>query len=355
MLHKVDFSTALYLGMRHSSKELPGWNKLSTGVPAALYETNSSIALGKKIAQLQGMEDGLIAPSVLHLFFDWFGLLQPGRYVIFADEHLYQTGLWGVERAAFKGTPVHFFRHQNCLSLQKLLQLHLHQSQIPIVVTDGWCPLCGTLCPAKDYLKLITPRNGLLVIDDTQAMGVLGHSRSAGMPYGFGGGGTLAHLNITGTNVICISSLAKAWGAPLAVMTGSKAHLNDFRQNSDTRVYASPPNRAVIAAGHLALLKNKTQGDSLRRRLLNRVIYFKKMLGTAGITTSGGFFPVQTIAHPHPGKLKKLFLEFQFQNIKTVLVKSHNGAPRQCLILNTNHTASDLQQAAKILILSLKH
>ena len=47
------------------------------------------------------------------------------------------------------------------------------------MVADGFCPGCGQPAPLTDYLQLIQQRGGLLVLDDTQALGILGHSPSA--------------------------------------------------------------------------------------------------------------------------------------------------------------------------------
>ena len=45
-----------------------------------------------------------------------------------------------------------------------------------------------------------------------------------------------------------VSSLAKAFGAPLAVLAGSDAFMTVFEQESATRMHCSPPSVAVIAA-----------------------------------------------------------------------------------------------------------
>jgi hypothetical protein len=62
-----------------------------------------------------------------------------------------------------------------------------------------------------------------LVIDDTQALGILGHSPGPHAPYGKGGGGSLQWAGIGGPDVLVVSSLAKGFGAPVAVLAGSEA------------------------------------------------------------------------------------------------------------------------------------
>ena len=71
----MDFTSSLYLGMKHSSNELNGWQRLTTGVPAALWESALSRQVGDHVAGMQGLEKGLTAPSTLHLYWDLFGFL----------------------------------------------------------------------------------------------------------------------------------------------------------------------------------------------------------------------------------------------------------------------------------------
>ena len=41
-------------------------------------------------------------------------------------------------------------------------------------MTDGFCPGCGRAAPLREYLESARAQRGLLVLDDTQAIGVLG-------------------------------------------------------------------------------------------------------------------------------------------------------------------------------------
>jgi 8-amino-7-oxononanoate synthase len=68
----MHFTSALYLGMKHSTGSLPSWRNLTTGAPAALQEHPLAGQTAKAVARLQGMEEGLFYPSTLHLFFDLF-------------------------------------------------------------------------------------------------------------------------------------------------------------------------------------------------------------------------------------------------------------------------------------------
>ena len=51
-------------------------------------------------------------------------------------------------------------------------------------------PCCGAPAPLTDYLKILRTWGGHLIIDDTQALGILGSHPGPDVPYGRGGGGS---------------------------------------------------------------------------------------------------------------------------------------------------------------------
>ena len=52
----LDFTSALYLGLRHPSASLAPWSALSLGQPAALQEAPAATALAARLARLQGCD-----------------------------------------------------------------------------------------------------------------------------------------------------------------------------------------------------------------------------------------------------------------------------------------------------------
>jgi 8-amino-7-oxononanoate synthase len=101
---------------------------------------------------------------------------------------------------------------------------------VPVVVADGYCPACGAHAPLGDYLVLVRERGGLLLLDDTQALGIFGNRN--GLPYGSGGGGSLRFLEVAGKDILVMSSLSKAFGAPVACLLGSSNLIQSFAERS---------------------------------------------------------------------------------------------------------------------------
>ena len=340
----IDFTSSLYLGFRHGSQELPPWQFLTPGKPAALWEPDLARDVAQSTAALQGCESGVVSTSTLHLFWDVLGWLADSRYHVYLDGGAYAIAHWGAERAASRGTPVARFRHYDANRLE--WSIRNSATGRPVVVADGFCPACGKLAPLADFLKCVRRRRGLLLIDDTQSIGIFGTGASAVDPYGRGGGGSLRAAGLQEEDdVISISSLAKAFGAPLAVLAGSRRQVQGFNEASQTRVHCSPPSIAVLSAAHKALERNRSEGDARRRRLAGLVHLLRSKLPRA--FAHDGVFPVQTIAHPRAAGLHS---RLTARGIHTVLRASPEGRPTYLTILITAaHTASQVQNLTNTL------
>lgn len=336
--------------MKHGSAELLKWEQLTTGVPAALYETALSKQIGNKIAQMQGLEIGVLAPSTLHLYYDLYGFLRNQKITLFVDEKVYPVSKYGIERLMGARIPVNLFKHLSAEDLAENIRKKLQRNTIPIVISDGWCPPCGKAAPLQEYADLVSPLNGKVIIDDTQAFGVFG-TRKYGVSYGSYGGGILKWLNVKSPCVVTIISLAKGFGVPMAIISGKKAFITDFIKKSETRVSSSPVSMAHISAGMNALRLNHSFGEERRNRLLNNVLYVKAELHRLGLKLTRGHFPVQCIQNLNSGITRQLHQKLQQHGVETVLVSNHNNAvPTLCIIIRCAHKPNDL----KMLIASIQ-
>lgn len=349
----LDFTSVLYLGLRHPAGALRPWARLTTGVPAATAEPPGAAAVARDVAALQGCRRGSLAPSTLHLFWDLFGLLGEGRPAAFMDEGLYPVGRWGVERAAGRGVPVWPFRHHDPAALRRRVGRAPGRRR-PIVVADGLCPSCGRPAPIADYLEIARARDGLLILDDTQALGLLGHTPGRSDPYGRGGGGSLRHRGAAGPGVILVSSMAKGFGVPAAVISGDDAVIGDYEARSEVRVHGSPPSAAVIAAARHALEWNARRGDADRRRLARLVGRFRRRLADAGLRAAEGLFPVQTLRMPTAVDAVGLPARLLRLGVRTVLGRGRRpGDARIRLVITARHRGPDIDRAVDALAMAV--
>lgn len=342
----IDFTSSLYLGMHHPSRSLCPWKQISLGVPAALFTLPLADKVAWQLARLQGRERAVLAPSTLHLAWDLLDLLSEKYVMLYVDAGTYPILRWGVERATARGTPVRPFPHHDAEALVRLLRRDPHKRRRPVVVTDGWCPRCGEAAPVRAYLSAIHRYGGHLVLDDTQALGILGDAPTAEQPYGRGGGGLLRWAGVRSKDVTVIASLAKGFGVPVAVLSGSENLIDDFEQKSQTRVHCSPPSVAVLYAAAHALALNRTQDEARRRRLLRLVRHFRAALAEAGLSAHGGLFPVQTFIPINRRVARDLHRRLLQARVCTALLRASSGHGAELgFVLNARQHVREIDHA----------
>jgi 8-amino-7-oxononanoate synthase len=349
----IDFTSALYLGMEHASRSLPGWDRLTLGKPAALEAPAHAQQAETQLAELIGCERALLATSTLHLFWDLFSVLAQRNVNIFLDAGSYPIARWGVERAAASGTVVKSFRQHDPMALQEALDSA--DGKPPVIVADGYCPGCGRAAPVTEYLRLAAARGGCVVVDDSQALGIFGKP-APGAPYGSGGGGSMqragtsdgrlgSHGSMT-NRLIVGASLAKAFGVPVAVLAGSVAMVDEFEGKSATRVHCSPPSAAVISAALRALAINRWRGDTLRMRLARQVLRFRRGLRRLGLLAIPGLFPVQPLRLPNHINAETLGEDLSRCGVEAVLNRGERGKNAHIsFVLTARHRSLQIEQA----------
>jgi 8-amino-7-oxononanoate synthase len=347
----LDFTSALYLGFEHASWSLPGWDRLTLGKPAALEEIAGAQQVQRELADLTGCERVLLGSSTLHLFCDLFAMLARRNVTIWIDEATYPIARWGTDRAAALGVPVRRFAHHDAAALRRALGEG--NGSRPVIVTDGYSPGRGTHAPLREYASCAAARNGLLIVDDTQALGIFGRRTESAGAYGEGGGGSLQyfglhHSDLRDPGIVVVSSLAKAFGAPVAMLGGSRALVERFHENSATLVHCSPPSAAAIAAAQQALQMNVEFGDDLRRRLAERVVRFRRRL--AGLLSTDSLFPVQSLKLPGNIEARALYRALLGRGIRSVLHRdSKSGNPGISFLLRARHELQEIDFAVEAL------
>lgn len=342
-----DFASVLYLGLWHPAEALRPWARLTTGVPSAFQEAPESSRLARRLAALIGCESALLAPSTLHLFWDLPALLGP-RDALLVESGTYPIGRWGVERCAGRGTPVWTFAHHDPDALGRALR-RCPAGLRPVVVADGVTPGEDAPAPLGAYAAHAAHHGGRLLVDDTQALGVLGAEPDTGMPYGHGGGGSLRFQSAEGPHVLVIASLAKGFGVPLAVLAGARREIRRFAAASETRVHCSPPSVAALRAAERALAVNRVAGEQLRARLLALVRMFRAGVARLGLRCSGGPLPVQALAPMRPKLAIALQAELARRRVRVFAQRHGRGDARLCFVLTARHTRADVEHALSAL------
>ena len=351
----LDFTSALYLGFTHPSDSARPYRALTLGRPAALQEPPGAVAAATELAALQGCEAATLLPSTLHLFWDLFGMLGRRDATICIEATTYAIARWGVLRGASLGTPVFTFPYGDVAALERLIGGTEGQHRRPLIVCDAVRPGRNRQPPLAQYAALAARHGGCLVLDDTQGLGILGHAAEAAAPLGHGGGGALRHHALGGDHIIVGASLAKGFGVPVAVLSGSRAMVRCFEARSQTRIHASPPSVAVIHAARHALALNRHCGDAMRSRLSQRVRQFQRRLAQLCVGATGGDFPVQTLTPVKGIDTLAMHAGLLERRVRTVLHHDGNAAAaRLSFILTAAQTANCIDQAVDALAQTLR-
>ncbi|MDX9777551.1 MAG: pyridoxal phosphate-dependent aminotransferase family protein [bacterium] len=108
----------------------------------------------------------------------------------------------------------------------------------PLIVSDG---VYGSLPPLPEYLSLAERYNGMLVVDEAHALGILGkHGR-----------GAAEHFGLKSERIILSGSLGKAVGAAGGFLSGPKRYIDPVRNTCSygtTSALSLPLASAAIAA-----------------------------------------------------------------------------------------------------------
>jgi 8-amino-7-oxononanoate synthase len=218
-----------------------------------------------------------------------------------------------------------------------------------VVIADGYCPAGGP-APIGDYLDIVRRFGGLLVLDDTQGLGILGATPQLHAPYGNGGGGVLRRSGHWGPDILLGSSLAKGFGVPVAALAGSRRLVRRFTTESDTRVHCSPPSVAVIQAAAHALAVNRIHGDRLRQQLAQRVGQFRRGLELIGRSSTGGWFPVQTLRGIAGTAAVRLHQRLSQRGIQAILSRPRNETEaRLSFLITARHSAMEIDRCIDML------
>jgi 8-amino-7-oxononanoate synthase len=350
----LDFSSALYLGLRHPSRSLRPWDRLTTGMPAALGEPPAAGRVAAALAGLQGCEAAVLARSTLHALLDCFAVLGGPARPVLVDGGVYPIARWGALAAGARPTA---FAHHDPADLRRTLRRLPGSGPGPLVVADGLCPGCGGVAPLADYLELSRGHGGLLLVDDTQALGVLGRRQATAAtasPYGAGGGGSLPWAAVAGPQVVAVASLAKGFGVPLAVVAGGRMLIALLAALTPSRQHTSPPSAADLHAAEHALAANRRLGERLRRRLAGLVARLRRRLAELGITASGGLFPVQHLPAMPSAAAARLAGALADRGVLAV-PQRHRCRPGATvtLLVTARHTPGDIDRAAAVVAAAL--
>jgi 8-amino-7-oxononanoate synthase len=344
----ADFTSSLYLGLHHPSHTLPGWGALTTGAPAVLGGPPGAATVAARLASLAGAERATLVRSTLHGLGDGIEVLTRPAGGLIVDAGIYPVGRWAAERAAGAGVVVRWVPHHDVGAAAGVAGRMSGRGLRPVVLADGLCTGCGRSYPLAAVAAALDPHEGRILLDDTQALGLLGTESGPAAPYGYGGGGSVRRSDVAHEAVVTVSSLAKAFGAPVASLAGTAGTVAAVR-TTGSAVHAGPPSAVDVAAAAAALAVNARYGDALRARLARRVRMLRAGTAAHGLTLRGGMLPVQSTPVVGPDEGRRLLRHLDDGGVRAVLRRACGGGTAVTLVVTVAHRRAEIDDAARLL------
>ena len=258
----------------------------------------------------------------------------------FIDESAHFS-LW--DAAALSNRPTTPFKHLSAASLANRLRTELQSGARPILLSDGLFPISGEIAPLPEYLALLQPLHGRMIVDDAHAVGVLGGT----------GRGSLEHFGIDDPACQSTATFNKALGGFGGFICGSQKTLDRIEQNSRILIGSSPPPLPAAAASAKALEVIR-ESPGLLADLRRNIRQARTGLNELGWDLPDSPSPILCLAGRSGVDLLHLRNELFNQGIAVEYVNSYTSAPAGGAIrlaIFASHSPAQIDQ----LLLEMKH
>ena len=239
------------------------------------------------------------------------------------------------DAAAASGKPCSAFSHRDPDDLRKRIAAGLLGGERPLILSDGVFPTFGRLAPLREYAAIAGRYRGLLCIDDSHGVGVLGPN----------GRGTAEHFGLSGGRIHVAATLSKAFGGYGGFVLGRQGLVSRIRKQAGAYVGSTPaptPVAAATARGIELLLAD----PGMRTRLRENVAQLKAGLRKLGLPADETPVPIAAWSHGSEGAMRGLQQELMRRGIAIAYLK-YAGAPRSGVLRVTvfsTHTPAQIRR-----------
>jgi len=183
-------------------------------------------------------------------------------------------------------TDKRIYNHRDTLQLKKMLEEDRGKEyRFRLIVSDGVFSMEGDLAPLPELVDLARTYDGILVVDDSHSVGVLGKT----------GRGTAEDLGVFGRVDITTGTLGKALGGAVGgFITGKKVIVDYLRQSSRPYIFSNSLPPAIVYTS-LKAFELLEKDNSLVEKLHQNTAYFRKEIKNLGYTIIEGTHPIVPI------------------------------------------------------------
>jgi glycine C-acetyltransferase len=229
------------------------------------------------------------------------------------------------------------YRHADLSDLEEKL-IAAKDRRVRMVITDGVFSMEGAIAKLPDIAQLCRQHQAVLVVDDSHATGVLGHT----------GRGTAEHFGMVGEVDIITSTLGKALGGAAGGFAAATASVCDYlTQRARPQLFSNalPP---TVAASALASVEYLERHPERVEQLRQNARYFREQLQAAGFAPLPGETPIIPVILGETAKAiemsSQLLREGVFVTGFGFPVVPQGQARIRCQV-SAAHTRADLDEA----------
>jgi 8-amino-7-oxononanoate synthase len=238
------------------------------------------------------------------------------------------------DAVAAGGKPSVTFKHMDASSLAEEMDRAVRAGVRPLVVTDGMSPTFGAIAPLREYLELIEPLDGVMLVDESHSFGVIGPR----------GRGAVDLHGIASDRVLVGGSLGKAFGAYGAMIPASRAIVDQlWRSRPALGAGAGLSAGAAMAA---TSLRHVREHPELLARLRRNVARVKRGMRALGLDVADTDAPLATFTSGTAAEMRALQLRLMAEGIfvfySTYVGAGPNGAIR-CAVF-ADHTEAQIDR-----------
>ncbi len=289
----LNFCANNYLGLASleelAEAAIAGVKKYGFGEASVRFIVGTSIIhkdLEDEICKFFGMEEAVTYTSCFDANIGLFETILKEGDAVFSDELNHASIIDGIRLCKAQRF---CYKNSDMEDLEKQLKTCLANAQPRrmLIATDGVFSMDGTTAKLKEICDLADKYGALVMVDDSHASGVLGHT----------GRGSIEQAGVMGRVDILTSTFGKALGGAGGGFTaGQKEIIQVLHQRSRTALFSNslPP---MIASAALYVLQNyDNKFIKNREKLEENTKYFREKMEGLGFSLSGdGKHPITSV------------------------------------------------------------
>ena len=231
------------------------------------------------------------------------------------------------------------FRHRDMDHLESLLRSNTAVRR-KLIVTDGVFSMDGDIAPLPDLVKLAERYDGILMVDDAHATGILGRQ----------GRGTAEHFGLENRVHIQMGTLGKALGSFGAYVAGARDLVQYLLNTCRSYIFSTSLPPAVCAASIAALDVLKAE-PWRREKLWENRDRFAAGMASIGISIAPSETPIFPILLGSPARALQAAQEAFSAGIFATAIRPPtvpDGSARLRATVMATHSEEDIAQAVRI-------